>query len=314
MEKQKRSQELDYAKGVLITLMVLCHLTYFTSAYNYFGSLVYTFHMSGFLIISGFLFNTQKDYKTFWIYIKNLLLPYVTCSFIYLIGLKMVNGILPTRGSFDGDFMDMIYHVLLEPTATYWYLYTLMIGAVVIYFVRKFIDNTYILLCISGSILYLLCCIMPGIHWENMIYLLIGVVIRESMVKMNKIIYPTLFTLLPLVLLCYDPVHFVRGSLAGIAITICMLSLLMKASLLPPPIISNTITKIGRNTLCIVLFSPIFTVLTKLAIPYFSFDSTRLLWAVSSTAFVLICCLITAMICDKLKISPILFAKDLYRE
>lgn len=49
-----RSSELDFVKGVLITLMVLFHLSYFVERHVALTEWVYTFHMSGFLVISGF--------------------------------------------------------------------------------------------------------------------------------------------------------------------------------------------------------------------------------------------------------------------
>lgn len=60
---KERIVELDFVKGVLITLMVLCHLTLFMVTYEAFVSWVYCFHMSGFLLISGYLQNMNK-YKS----------------------------------------------------------------------------------------------------------------------------------------------------------------------------------------------------------------------------------------------------------
>ena len=56
------SSELDFVKGVLITLMVLFHLSYFVERHVALTEWVYTFHMSGFLVISGLLFNVEKDW------------------------------------------------------------------------------------------------------------------------------------------------------------------------------------------------------------------------------------------------------------
>ena len=60
-----RSSELDFVKGVLITLMVLFHLSYFVERHVALTEWVYTFHMSGFLVISGLLFNVEKDWHGF---------------------------------------------------------------------------------------------------------------------------------------------------------------------------------------------------------------------------------------------------------
>ena len=60
-----RSSELDFVKGVLITLMVLFHLSYFVERHVALTEWVYTFNMSGFLVISGLLFNVEKAWHGF---------------------------------------------------------------------------------------------------------------------------------------------------------------------------------------------------------------------------------------------------------
>lgn len=57
---EKRIEELDYLKCVFIILMIIFHLVYIGDKYPYVKSVVYTFHMPGFLIISGYLLNTKK--------------------------------------------------------------------------------------------------------------------------------------------------------------------------------------------------------------------------------------------------------------
>lgn len=56
-----RIVELDFVKGVLITLMVLCHLSLFVMTYKDIVSWVYCFHMSGFLLVSGYLQKVKEN-------------------------------------------------------------------------------------------------------------------------------------------------------------------------------------------------------------------------------------------------------------
>lgn len=58
-----RSLELDFLKGVFIVLMVAFHLFYFAVHYPLLCSWVYTFHMPGFLLISGYLMRVNKELK-----------------------------------------------------------------------------------------------------------------------------------------------------------------------------------------------------------------------------------------------------------
>ena len=51
----KRIEELDFLKSIFILLMVAFHLLYFADHYPLLKQWVYTFHMPGFLLISGYL-------------------------------------------------------------------------------------------------------------------------------------------------------------------------------------------------------------------------------------------------------------------
>ncbi|MFR4416394.1 MAG: acyltransferase family protein [Akkermansia sp.] len=55
-----RIPQVDYLKGILITLMVLFHLSWFSTYHLDVTRYVYVFHMSGFIILSGFFANTGK--------------------------------------------------------------------------------------------------------------------------------------------------------------------------------------------------------------------------------------------------------------
>ena len=74
---QRRIDELDFLKGVFFILMITFHLVYIGDSYPYAKRVVYTFHMPGFLIISGYLMNITKPCKEL---IKTMLgyaIPYI---------------------------------------------------------------------------------------------------------------------------------------------------------------------------------------------------------------------------------------------
>ena len=48
---ESRVKEIDYLKCIFITLMIIFHLVYIGDKYPYAKQIVYTFHMSAFLII-----------------------------------------------------------------------------------------------------------------------------------------------------------------------------------------------------------------------------------------------------------------------
>ena len=60
---KNRIAELDYLKSIFILLMIVFHLVYIGDKYPYAKSLVYTFHMPAFLIISGYVMNIAKGIR-----------------------------------------------------------------------------------------------------------------------------------------------------------------------------------------------------------------------------------------------------------
>jgi len=66
---------------------------------------------------------------------------------------------------------------------------------------------------------------------------------------------------------------------------------------------------IGRNTLILLLFSPVFTIVAKVFIPFLVFDHTGICFLVISEVFTVAGSLFVAYLMDKLKISPIFFGK-----
>lgn len=79
-----RIPQVDYLKGILITLMVLFHLSWFSTHYLDVTRYVYVFHMSGFIILSGFFANTGKTPGQFLKTWLGILAPYLVLSLIHI--------------------------------------------------------------------------------------------------------------------------------------------------------------------------------------------------------------------------------------
>lgn len=82
---RQRIEELDYLKGIFIILMITFHLVYIGDSYPYAKRIVHTFHMPGFLIISGYLMNISKPWRDF---IKTMLgyaIPYCIMESGYIV-------------------------------------------------------------------------------------------------------------------------------------------------------------------------------------------------------------------------------------
>ena len=89
----QRIKELDFLKGVLILLVISFHLVYFEQLYPEIKQVVYTFHMPGFLLISGYLMNIRKEPKDFLKTLLWLAIPYLVMEsgYIYMASLLPIN-------------------------------------------------------------------------------------------------------------------------------------------------------------------------------------------------------------------------------
>ena len=82
---QERVHQLDYLKGIFILLMVIFHLAVIEQTYPVLREAVYTFHMSAFLIISGYLANVDKQPMAFGKGLARIAVPYLLFEALYIL-------------------------------------------------------------------------------------------------------------------------------------------------------------------------------------------------------------------------------------
>lgn len=308
---KERVIQLDYLKGIFILLMVTFHLALVEETYPVLRQAVYTFHMSGFLIISGYLANVEKGTADFGKSLLRLIVPYVLFESLYILMQYYIGGSLGAHNAIaeltPGSFF---MRVATLPTGPYWYIHTLILCTAVYWLIYRICKLTGIgALALMGLLLYGLSILIEGLDWSNVIYFMIGVFIVRIGCTFMKIITPSWWALLPLVVLFWFPDNYDRGSLAGITITVLVVSLLLAIFPYCARVVTNTLAYIGRNSLAIVLFSPIFTLATKKVAPFFSFDTTAVCFTVLALTFVVACCLGCAWLSDRLKLSRFVFLK-----
>ncbi|MBQ6078803.1 MAG: acyltransferase family protein [Muribaculaceae bacterium] len=309
---QERIHQLDYLKGIFILLMVLFHLALIEETYPVLREAVYTFHMSAFLIISGYLANVDKEPRAFGKSLLRILVPYLLFEALYILLQYFMGHALHAHNAIERlTAMDFVTRIATQPTGPYWYLHTLVICTIIYWLVYRVLKlNGISGLALSGLVLYGLSLVIEGLHWDYIIYFLIGMFIMRSGYALLKVITPSFIAALPLIVLFAFRENYQNGSLAGVAITVLMMSLLLALYPYCFKVLRDGLCYIGRNSLAIVVFSPIFTILTKMAAPYFSFDPSAACFAVVAVVFVVICCLACAYLSDKLKISRYIFLKD----
>lgn len=309
---QERIHQLDYLKGIFILLMVLFHLALVEQTYPVLREAVYTFHMSAFLIISGYLANVDKQPVAFGKGLARIAVPYLLFEALYILMQYFLGGSLGAHNAIESlTATDFVTRVLTMPTGPYWYLHTLVICTAVYWLVYRVLHLQGISgLALSGLVLYGLSLVIVGLDWSNVIYFLIGVFIMRSGYSFLKVITPSFIAILPLAVLFAYRENYISGSLAGVAITVLVISLLLAVYPYCFKVVRDGLCYIGRNSLAIVVFSPIFTILTKKMAPYFSFDPSAITFAVIALVLIVACCLGCAWLSDRLHVSRFVFVRD----
>lgn len=291
--KPVRIEELDYLKGILITLVVLFHLTYFSTEYTLAKQFVYTFHMPAFLVISGWLMNIEAPLPHFWRMITKILLPYIVfeSGYIVISALKMVAVPIP-----ELNVSTFLYHFFTSPVGPYWFLHTLIICAVVYKLWHTIFASSTSKQAIAMVLtIWVLAQYVHIISFASGCFFIAGAVLRRSNIHITNVLSPNILALIALAVLCTHPDFFVEESLSGIAIVYVMMSVMLLAYNLSPHFLRTKVCYLGQRTLPIYLYSPLFTFLFKAFKLYFSFDPTRFVFALVATT----CCIVGSLCADK---------------
>lgn len=305
---EHRIKELDYLKSILILLMVAFHLVYIGDKYPYIKQIVYTFHMPAFLIISGYLTNVQKDIRSFMKKLLWIFIPYLCMETGYV----LMSHILPVRENVPEISSSILLHkIFIKPLGPYWYLHTLIICSLLYYLAFR-----YTRMKIISQVIILGLGLFAVSYWggimvfANAIYFLAGVIIKQSKLPFIRIFQPSLLALVPMILLCCFPDNLNRGILAGITITYLAIIISLYAHSYLSKGIRQCSYFIGRNTLVIFLFSPLFTILCKMFLPFLFFEPTGILFMIISVAITVSGCIVIAWSMDKLHFSRFFFGQD----
>ncbi len=310
-DNTKRIQEIDMAKGLLILLMVAFHLGLFNAKYPHACQIVYAFHMSGFLLISGYLFSVNKEPKKFLKSIYGIVVPYIAFEIVYLLGLGMFGKFIGASNTFDGGVLTLLSKIAFLPSGTYWYLHTMAICLTVYYIVNRYVMKGLSGILISSIILYTLSVGIPGFKWGDIIYFIIGILFRNANFEINEKLKSPI-SLLCFVLIIIFANDISRCSIPGIGLTLTFLGFIFDLKDRIPKCISNYISYIGRNSLAIVLFSPLFTVVAKVCAPFFAFDGTRIIGTICCLSMIVTLCLFCAILFDRSSLSRIIVGKNIY--
>ena len=303
----RRILELDYLKGVLILLVISFHLVYFEQLHPYIKQVVYTFHMPGFLFISGYLMNVGKAPKDFLRTLLWLAVPYAVMESGYII----MASLLPINEHISyltpAVFSDLLF---LHPLGPYWYLHALILCGGLYYYIYNNVQRGMVTrFLLIGIVYYVLAHIFGILSFSSSLYFLAGAVLRQRGKDFLNFFMPTKLSLIAFALLACFSDYPNQASLNGALIFYFAISSLLWLYRNTPPKGGWGVSFLGRNSLPLYVFSPIFTVLCKRFVPYLQFDPTGLLFLFVSLVFCVTGSLLIAWLMDATGISPYFFGR-----
>ena len=301
----KINNNINFMRAVLITMMILVHITYFGDMYPGIKYGILSFMMPAFLVITGYLVNIDKPVKKFCKYILQIFVPYA----IMVTGFSVASYFLPVNDHIDTISLSVILEkIFITSIGPYWFLQTIMVCGIIYYAVFRLFSKCSTMSKLAITALLFMCAgtFTPVVTFKSVAYYFIGVCIRKNNVDINDVFRPSALSILPFAFIVAQPELREWGLLTVLAMIYFFLSFLAFAQ---KYMSKKWIIYIGMNTLPIYLFHPIFTMAAKFYRPLFAFDSTRILFAVVTVAIALAGSVLIARILDKTHLS-ILFYKD----
>lgn len=291
---KQRNTDIDWIRAILIILMILIHIVSVGNAYPHLKAGILSFMMPTFLIITGYLVNIEKSPKEMGRYLMCLALPYV----IMVTGFSVLSYFMPVRdGITELSLSQICEKIFVTSIGPYWFIQTMIICGI-LYYVSfkgatwktlrqgKTTMSTTTSLFIFATLLLLLSK-TPALSPSAATYYFIGVVLRQCHIGFDRIFRPSPAALLLWILLLGMEEWYDWGTLAIVFSCWCCISSLMWIHSLIKRLQDNacvrktedTLLYIGRNTLPIYLFHPIFTMAAKFYHPLFSWDRSEICFA-----------------------------------
>ena len=291
---KQRNTDIDWIRAILIILMILIHIVSFGNTYPQLKAGILSFMMPTFLIITGYLVNIEKSPKEMGRYLMCLALPYV----IMVTGFSVLSYFMPVRdGITELSLSQICEKIFVTSIGPYWFIQTMIICGI-LYYVSfkgaiwgtlrqgKTTMSTTTSLFIFATLLLLLSK-TPALSPSAATYYFIGAVLRQCHIGFDRIFRPSPVALLLWINLLGLEEWYDWGTLAIVFSCWCCISSLMWIHSLIKRLQDNasvrktedTLLYIGRNTLPIYLFHPIFTMAAKFYHPLCSWDRSEICFA-----------------------------------
>lgn len=265
---------IDAIRCALIALVVIVHTVHFGQLHPDFKDAVNFFFMPAFLIITGYLVRVDVSAGRFGLYLLRIAVPYVIMS----VGFAALSLFLPVEGGLRecsaGAFADVL---LLHPIGPYWYFHAMIVCGV-LYYVAHLLGGRFGVageLSIFGALIAAVAFASPVLVFLYAASYFIGAALRRGGADFMRVFPASAWAVVPFALI----IVLGRESGGGLAVAglcasfFCFISWVWG---LLGGRVAECVGYIGRNTLPIYLFHPIFTMIGKFAVPLFTWDATGL--------------------------------------
>lgn len=307
----KRNTDLDFIRALLIILMILIHIVSFGNAHPHLKAGILSFMMPTFLIITGYLVNIEKSVREFGNYLLCLALPYV----IMVTGFAVLSYFLPVRdGITELTLAQVAEKIFVTSIGPYWFIQTMIICGTLYYVSFKASRLSLTSRLFLLALLLVLAAKTPALSITAAAYYFAGVVIRQSHTDFGKLFRPSPFALPLWAFILYREDLYDWRNLAVLFSCWCCISTFLWVSQMVAKVTNkkslayqakDSLLYIGRNTLPIYLFHPIFTMLAKFYHPLLAFDKTGILMAVITIVLAIAGSLAIAKMMEKTKLAYI---------
>ncbi len=300
---KKRLDNLDFLKCSLILLMITFHLTYVSAAFPWAKQVVYTFHMPAFLVLTGYLMNMRKEPKDFLLMLWWLFVPYLVMESGYVV----MASLLPINEHID-DLTPQVFldKLLLHPLGPYWYLQTMILCGGVFYAIQRLLKTRAVVqITLSAAAYYGLSC-LGVLSFPCAMYFLAGAAMTRLRLPFLEVFRPMWLSALFFLALMVDGSNLDKGTAGGILMVFFAVSLLLRIYPAIPSTFRPPFLFIGRNTLSLYLFSPVFTILCKQLVPFLPPS-----WPVEARAALFLVVSLPLCVCGSVLISRLLEATGL---
>lgn len=306
---KNRIGEIDFVKCVLIVLMVAFHIVYIGDKYPRAKALEETFIMPVFFVLSGYMARTDKPVREQLRAMVWLFVPYAVMEVAYV----LMASVLPIRDHVDVLTPAVLLDkVLLHPIGPYWFLHRLLECHIFYYIVFRFVRGTDFTRFIVLGLLFYAGSLWPFVPSSvfTALYFMAGAVVRRSGVAFLSVFRSSGLALLPLaVLVSYDENLYLSTS-GGVLITYLVVCLLLFVYRYVRGRVLRGALFIGRNTLLVLLFSPMFTAAARLYQPLLTgIDPSGMVFMTVTVVIALAGCLAIGWVMDRLNVSRLMFGR-----